>query len=267
MSARRKVPANQLSRKMMRSISLSALPWRDYGQVLLVTTLLLALLAVAWLGLQRLAERTQQPITEVIVHGDFRHLQQDAIRHAVATVMQGSFFTIDMQQIHAAVLDIPWVATASVRRIWPSTLLLQVEEHEHALRWGEEKLVSRRGDIFSPDDIVPFQHLVQLHAADNYREELLHEYRRIGRLLMPFGKIDYMERSARGSWTLRLDTGLTIDLGSNGIEQRLQRVVRFMRHLNKQLEMVAHIDARYSNGVAVIVKKLEDSMQAGASAV
>jgi len=267
MSARRKNAPSKQSRQLSRSISLPSLPWRDYGQIVLIGSLLLALLALAGLGLQRLAERAQQPITEVVVHGDFRHLEQEAIRSAIAPALQGSFFSIDMQQIQTAVHAIPWVATASVRRIWPSTLLLQVEEHEPVLRWSQQKLVSRRGIIFAPQDIAPFAQLVQLDADENYREELLREYRRMGRLLLPFGKIDYLARSARGSWTLRLDSGLTIDLGSNEVEQRLQRVLRFMRHLDEQLEMVARIDARYSNGVAVTLRKLEDSMQSGASAV
>lgn len=261
MSARRKQQPSKASRR----IAMPALPWRQFGQMLLLAVVSLMLLAIFWFGMQQLGERLRQPITDVVVQGEFRYLQQEAIRAAVAPVIRGGFFAIDMQQVHGALLDIPWVASASVRRIWPSTLLLVVEEHQPSLRWGQTQLVSRRGEIFMPDDITPFMHLVQLDASEKYRDDVLLEYRRMTALLRPFGKLVYLSLSPRGSWVVQLEDGLTIDLGSKDVAERLQRALRFMHHLDDQLPLVQRIDARYSNGVAVILRKQEDSMTTGAS--
>jgi len=63
--------------------------------------------------------------------------------------------------------------------------------------------------------------------------------------------------SARRAWSLRIDTGTTLELGRNDLENRLARFVQNYERAAQYLgRRVDYVDLRYRNGFAVRVPEL-----------
>jgi cell division protein FtsQ len=69
-------------------------------------------------------------------------------------VLTGNFFTVNLDATRAAFERMPWVRSASLRRLWPDGVELSIEEHRAVARWtpqdGESRLVNRQGEVFPP---------------------------------------------------------------------------------------------------------------------
>ena len=91
------------------------------------------------------------PLDVVQVKGDFRHLDKQKLQDAVAIHVAGGFFTVDVAAIRAAAEELPWVYKATVRRVWPATLRINIEEQQAIARWGEQGYLNSNGEPFFPD--------------------------------------------------------------------------------------------------------------------
>ena len=80
-------------------------------------------------------------------------------------------------------------------------------------------------------------------------------------------RVERIEMNRRGGWTLWFDSGPRIELGNEQVPQRLVRVTLFLAMIREQAATVDVIDARYSGGVAVKVKRqaLDNLEQPGES--
>src|SRR5690554_5182705 len=50
------------------------------------------------------------------------------VQATIAGRLMGNFFTIDLDKTRELLESAPWVRHASVRRVWPNTLRVQLEE-------------------------------------------------------------------------------------------------------------------------------------------
>ncbi len=193
------------------------------------------------------------PLKVVRIDGDFKRLKRSDLEHAIGAAMRGNFFTVDLKAVRSAALALPWVEQVTVRRIWPGTLKIWVDEQTPLGRWGEKRLVNSRGVVFTPkpEEISPG--LVSLSGADVDAPEVVARYRE---MVSRFAAVPLtIERAAmddRRSWTLVFSQGLVLHLGGSEWEARLSRFVRLYRQFarvdGKQLKVM---DLRYTNGVAV----------------
>ena len=68
--------------------------------------------------------------------------------------------------------------------------------------------------------------------------------------------------SARGAWQIRLESGLTLELGRERVEPRLDRFIAFYdRTINQLQRKLDYVDLRYPNGYAVRIHGLKDESQ------
>ena len=225
--------------------------WRRHLRFLVVVFSVPVVAYSALFVYQSVAERMQLPITEVIVDAPSEQLDSDAIKQAVAPVIADGFLDVDVREVQQRVLEVPWIAAASVRRIWPGTLVIRVEQHRPKMRWGATKLISLKGVLYEPPDMLDYMHLTRLNGDDAYHALVYQKYQELGKKFAAFGEIESLSRSSRGGWSVVLDSGLAIVLGSNEFDARVERALRFMHHFSDQLASLNRIDARYTNGVAV----------------
>lgn len=86
--------------------------------------------------------------------------QHTSISSIVATAgltPGSSIFTIDSERLRARVEALPWVEKASVRKVLPGTLQLEISEAEPYARWRTEtgvKLIARDGTVLA-DSVEP----------------------------------------------------------------------------------------------------------------
>ena len=99
------------------------------------------LVALATLG-RVLSDTHAFPIENVSIRGELQYVARDGVMQTVGPYLEASFFTVDLSAIQIAVARLPWVNQVSARRIWPSGLVLNIDEHEPYARWNETEMIS-----------------------------------------------------------------------------------------------------------------------------
>ncbi len=227
--------------------------WRDLSH--LTGPLLLGVLALAGLGLliHQARDPSVLPVRVVGVDGDIAHLDRQRLQTAVAEAVDGSFFSVDLARIRRQLEQLPWIESASVRRIWPDTLRVQVVEQVPLAYWGEDGLVSQRGEVFRPQKLPRLEGLATLQGEDELAPRITREYLRMRTLLETAGlDIERVWVDARQAWRLQADNGLMLNLGRREVMPRLTRFVQLYPYLQQQTgRQPETVDLRYTNGFTV----------------
>ena len=216
--------------------------------------LLVAMLAsTVLLGKQWLSDPWRFPLNVVEAKGDFRYLDKQQLQAAVAPHATGGFFTVDVAAIRDAAEQLPWVYKASVKRIWPETLRLQIEEQQPVARWGTDGFLNQQGETFTPEKTYISMILPGLAGPDGQQLKVLQNFQAVSKTLAPLGiSITRMELDNRRAWHLQLDNAVLLELGRADGRQRLQRFVRAWPDVFAgRLDDLQRVDLRYSNGFSV----------------
>ena len=120
--------------------------------VILITSVMFALMFVGW----RLADSGFQdivPIENVEIESAYENVSLIDLRTKIVSVLEGGYFTVDLEVIRQALLELPWVEDASIRMQWPSGLHIKVIEKKAIAYWGKDAVLSDRGQVFKPDSV------------------------------------------------------------------------------------------------------------------
>jgi cell division protein FtsQ len=229
-------------------------PWRIRGRRLL-SPLLLAGLLLAVLGLliHQASDPEVLPVRVVGVDGEIVHLDRQRLENTVAEAVEGSFFSVDLPRIRDKLEQLPWIESASVRRIWPDTLRVRVVEQVPLAYWGEDGLVSQRGEVFRPAKLPQLQGLAVLEGDDESASRITREYLRMRTLLETVGlRLEHVWVDARQAWRLQTHNSVTLNLGRREVMPRLTRFVQLYPYLLQQTQRQPEtVDLRYTNGFTV----------------
>lgn len=193
------------------------------------------------------------PVKKISALGTFAHVNEKMLHDAVAGTLDGGYFRMDMQKIKQVVETIPWVDKASVRRVWPDTLAIDITEQAALAHWANGGLVNKRGEIFSPEK-SSYPSGLPIFSGQSGMEQKLTEYFKASQQI--FNGLDLavseIHMDARHAVSLRLSNGIDVILGREQIEVRMQRLARiYKKVLAERINDIARIDLRYSNGLAV----------------
>jgi cell division protein FtsQ len=202
-------------------------------------------------GVVWLAAPSNVPLERVRIDGDLRHTRRELLQRTLAGGLRGSFFSLDLDAVREAVESLPWITRASVRRVWPGTLVVHVEEREALARWGDDALVSPLGEVFKPDPGTVPNGLAGLSGPPQSVPEVVERYTWMRRRLAQRGlDIARLQLSGRHAWSVQLGSGLWLYLGNRDLERRLERFLLHFRRLDEHAGL-AQVDLRYTNGFAV----------------
>lgn len=234
------------------------MPQRNKSGAILFTligslTLLLGVAACTWQELRPDTNSTRR----LYVIGDFERLKSADVAQAAQRHLGAGFFEVEVQDIKDAVNALPWVASVSVHRRWPDSVVVRVSEHRPLAHWGESALVSENKKIFTPlsESIPP--NLSWLAGPDDSVTLVLDELKKLQDVLVGSGyEIDALRLDTRGSWQAVLKDGLELRLGRAEPQQRLRGFVdQLTNHnasaLKSRLEEAGYVDLRYTDGFAV----------------
>lgn len=211
--------------------------------------ILLGLMAAGWWFLR--LEPRLLPIRLIQVEGELRHESSQELQMRLTERLQGGFLTADLSELKRAAEDLPWVARVSIRRIWPDTLRVQVQEYRPIARWNSDGLVTAEGVVFRPEGDTKRFNLPLLEADDRQAPEVVARYLQWRAALERIDEdIRRLAVDARGDWRLTLSSGVELRLGTSRVEERLMRYLANARQL-KTVGRPAIVDLRYSNGFAV----------------
>ena len=108
----------------------------------------LSVVAMLYAALYAVVHLPIFPLREVKIDGQLNHVNRDQIKLIVGKHLKGNFFTLDLVKARDAFEKLPWARKVSLRRRWPDTLEVEVEEHQALARWGSVALVNTHGEIF-----------------------------------------------------------------------------------------------------------------------
>lgn len=228
------------------------LPWgqirRGLGFLLLV-----AVLAGVYF---KLADPDTLPIQKIRAQGSFVHVDEPMLQRVVG-VIHGGYFNVDVAQVQADVERLPWVDKASVRRVWPDTLAISVQEQQTLAIWQDGGLINPRGELFSPAPETYPAGLPVLMGPQGLHRIVLARYRTAEPLLGKLGlRVTKLSLDARRAVQLQLHNGMTLVLGRHDYAQRLQRFIDvYPKLLAPRAGELARVDLRYTNGLAVTWKQ------------
>lgn len=195
------------------------------------------------------------PLREVRVTGELANVTREQIEEIVRNELRGNFFTLDLAQARRSFEKLAWARRVDVRRHWPDRLELTVEEHVPLARWGDAGLVNTHGEVFvaSHEGRLPV-----FVGPPGSAKEIAIQYAYFRRSLEPLGRApEQVSVSARRAWSVRLEGGLTLELGREDLENRLARFVQNYGHTMATLKRrIEYADLRYPNGFAVRVPEL-----------
>lgn len=237
----------------------------DNPRLLNFAAALAAALAAVLLGyaaLHALARSPLFPLRELRVTGNLAHTTRAEIERAAAG-FGGNFFAADLAELRARLERLPWVRRVEVRRHWPDRVEASLEEHVALARWGEQGLLSARGELF-PGRLGAEQaaQLPLLAGPAGTEAEVVRRYRRFAEILEPLGEApERVILTERRAWQVRTRGGLQLELGRDRGEPVERRLARFVAAYPATLGRLARaepreprvVDLRYPNGFALRV--------------
>jgi len=199
-------------------------------------------------------ERNDFPFRTLRLEGAFEHVTTPQLSAIVAPYAAAGFFETDVRAIKQALEELPWVARASVRRVWPDVLQVTVTEEQAAARWGNDGLVNPAGEVFYPGErAAELERLPLLEGPPRTSTQVMSAFVRLNSQLSPLKLgITRLSMDARRAWRLTLSNGMRLTLGRKDSERQVERFVQFYPGtLDGRIADVEEVDLRYTNGFAV----------------
>jgi cell division protein FtsQ len=222
--------------------------WDDPDAMNLLSRLIVAatLLFALWVVGGWIAE-TWLPIRRIEVSGAVHAETRQGIRPVVAK-LPGGLFSVDLVAARQGFESLPWVRTATVRRVWPDALAVTLDEHIPSAAWNDLAVLDVYGDAFP---VRPWKSLPRIYAPEGMEKEVAQRYGEFAAALAAGGwHIAGIRVDARHAWQLTLSDGPIIELGRDRLAERLQRFSVFYPLAAARLAGIRRVDMRYPNGFA-----------------
>ena len=228
----------------------------------ITVTISLVVSAIGW-GYVKLLDPETLPITKVRALGDFSFVTEKMLHQAMTDGVDNTenkddilenkgFFNIDVDAIKKRVETMPWVRQASVQRVWPDTLIIEIVEQQAVAYWNDKGLVNTAGMVFYPDKRTFPKGLPRFIAAEGFAEKCL-RYLNDAREIFAGIKVDVnkVKFNARQALSLTLSNGVELNLGRQNKLYRLQRFSQVYSALSERVSLIEYVDMRYTNGFSV----------------
>ncbi|CAM5781553.1 cell division protein FtsQ/DivIB [Castellaniella caeni] len=193
------------------------------------------------------------------------------LQTALAGQVHGNFFLLNLDQVRHRIETAPWVRHAAIRRVWPATLLVKIEEQQPLALWNENQMINTWGEAFTanPGELPDDLHLPQLNGPASSERLVVQRYAEIARWFAPLGlSVREATLSPRYAWEVSLSDGVHLTLGRDPAADatdphgrpgalpfaaRIQRFVQAWPDLSRRLggRLIASADLRYPNGFAI----------------
>lgn len=197
-----------------------------------------------------LKDEQQSPVQVIEFSGQFEYVDIGELERVIRLSQSGSFFELDVNSVHTAMEQQPWIYRASVRKQWPHTLQIYLVEQTPVAAWNGDMVLNPYGESFNVDSSA--LQLPALFGPGGSEVTALEGYNAMALLLSTSNlAIKELQLSERFAWQLQLDNGIKLNLGRQQFMDRLQRFVDVYPLLVNSGKAIEYIDLRYDTGLAV----------------
>jgi cell division protein FtsQ len=224
-------------------------PWRAglyaFGVLVFATLVLLAV--------DTLLRPESFAVRSLSFEGEFRQVDQQALKAAVIESVRGNFYLLNLDEIRERARTVPWVHDVTVRRRWPDGVHIRFSEQQLVARWGKNGWVNAQGEYVNLQGREGPAGLPLLVGPEGLQGRVLEHYRRLNEILAPAQlQAAALTLTDRHSWIIVLHNGLVLTLGREAPEQKVERFARiYPRTLSAQAARARRVDLRYPNGFSV----------------
>jgi cell division protein FtsQ len=236
-----------------------------------LTVLMLAGVAAGFMRLARLGVFT---VDRVVVHGNSR-LSTGEVLMLVDGLKGESVFSADLERYRARLLDSPWVADATMRRVLPSTIDLRVIERAPiaAGRLGDRLflidasgvIIDEYGPQYAQYDLPIVDGLVTSPAEGGPSVDL-ERARLVGRFVDAIASVPSIRQhvsqidvsDAHNLVAILDQDPVALRLGDRDFTARLQRYLELAPSLKEQIKEIDAVDLRFDERIPVSRKGKTD---------
>lgn len=226
--------------------------WSDAQSINRLAALVAAIAAIAlsWCLLSWAGSKSYFAVKQVRITSPLLEVDAGLLEAAIRTELRGTFFSLSPPRARATLKKLPWVRDVSVKRRWPWAIDVVIEEHRAAGYWGDNDLLSDRGEVYRAGSKAPMPRFEGPVAS---AAEILARYRDAKVALAAHGiEIKAFSMSPRGAITLTTRGDLQIEFGREHFQERLTRFAALYGSWpTSYRENLARIDLRYKAAIAV----------------
>ena len=200
-------------------------------------------------------------IERIHIHGNSARVDAQTVERTAWLALIGNYFTADLEEIENALVHLPGVYQAAVRRHWPDTLEISITEAGAIALWyatDGSALESRDYVNLPPDSNITLQPVLRSPTADRHTviDAFLDLVSSLALLDLEVKKLSIEEA---GNWvvvlqsaSLQIPVELEIVVGrGNPVRKVDQFVAVFDSVLQDRLPDIERVDMRYDSGFAV----------------
>lgn len=209
----------------------------------------------------RLYNQEQFNIRKITLTGDAAHVDRKQLQTSVIEMIEGNYFSLNSASIVETILTLPWVDTVRLRRQWPDTLTIDIEEYQPIAHWGEEQWLTTTGKLVS----LPLARnvvLPQLEGPQNSVDRVWESYQKWSALFAQNGiRLRKMKLSKQHLYNLKLEYTTHQENAPKGFEMILlednadQQLVTFLSSRRQALiefpRLIKTVDLRYTSGFSI----------------
>jgi cell division protein FtsQ len=196
-------------------------------------------------------------VSKVQIIATYDHVDPKALQEMIQPHLTGNFFDIDVANLRADLLAIPWIQDVTIRRKWPDMVVVSVTEQQPVAQWKEVALLGATGKLFTPSKNTFPVGLPLLLGPEEQIQEIIKNYRQMQNLLRPLDfKVTQLILDEQHSWHIVLrgrHNDINVLLGNEEVVAKLQNFVTAYPKIikNHAAEAIRIVDLRYKNGIAV----------------
>lgn len=233
-----------------------------YGIFMLIVCLLILSMPFFKNATERLF--SNYPISSVEVHGTFNYLNEEKLRKALEKYVTANYFEVELTRIKNAAEALPWVETAWVKKEWPNTVVLKIQERVAVANWGRNQLISHKHEIFRSDDVQHIASLPTFFGTAENASQMMERYQELSSIMQPVSlAITELFLEDRLSWRIKLADGVVLVVDEKDCLAKLERFVELYQKMpESDRTFIEQVDLRYDNGLAIKWKKKDGESNA-----
>lgn len=186
------------------------------------------------------------------------------VTQAAKPCLGAGWLAVNLDCVRRQVVNLPWIRSAHVYRVWPDAIGIAVRVEDPVARWGNHGLVDTAGHVFFPaQSQVASTRLPRLVGSLRSVNPLIRTLEKISKALASTSfHVARLKRDARGALSFTLQDGTRVVLGRQDPMVNLERFTKIViPALGKRLDQARTVDMRYSNGFAVSYGKSAQASQ------